>query len=1064
MIPPGSGLLDDPWISGPSDSLVEVTVLLPNGLLLLLQVHKESTLEQVKECTWREARQRPLYRVLRDRDAYVFTCVSERTSEREEFTDEERRLCDVRPFQALLKLVDRRADKTDRAINTQIGLLIGRGVNSFEALQSAEVNDFRRNMRAFCSAIADQRAEWPPLEQVKYRYPARVDRCSSQFPPPHMADRVTGDTAFDAHILLERGGSLIVCTSVSATPRQLLQQVMQNARTEEQFLCHTVESLVLKVCGREEYLLEELPLLQYKYVQDKISEGTPPQFLIVPISDIQTDHDIVYAQIEQRDPASKSSRMVLDQCKCVSAWTIKEAFRVRVVSASAVNVEPGAKLAVDAGLYHGTELLCETRRTNECAVNDDGQCSWDQELEFTLPVQDVPNAARLCLVMYEVTKGTKGGAQRSRRRVGPDLFAAPLAWGNVTTYDYRGVLRSGMKELSLWAYADDPQADEPAMLNPMGTAVSNPDRRQATHLILSFHSYDDRRLVCFPKLDEILECAASCVKEQGSSAHGIGHASKSHREQLRQIAEQDPLAPVHEQDKQLLWFLRYDCLELPHSLPKLLLSLRWGQHQDVAMMQALLQIWKLLKPEQALELLDYSYPDNFVRSFAVRCLHQMDDEELSLYLLQLVQALKHESYLECDLVKFLLERALKNRHIGHQMFWLLRCEMHVAALSVKFGLILEAYCHGAPEHREALLRQAEALFKLRTLGEQVHLEASKRKDSREKLVASMQEIMSKETFRITFRNLCSPLDPCHVFSCIKPEKCRFMDSKMKPLWLVFENSDSAAEDIAIIFKYGDDLRQDMLTLQMIRIMDKIWKDEGYDFRMIPYQCLSTDHNVGLIEVVRRSNTIANIQKLHNSSATSAFKKGSLLAWIKDHNKTPESLKKAVENFTLSCAGYCVATYVLGVADRHSDNIMIKANGELFHIDYGHILGKFKEKFGIKRERVPFVLTHDFVHVITHGRRNKSASFNRFQQLCEEAFIILRRHGSLIISLFAMMLTTGMPELTSEKDLDYLRDTLVLDYSEGDALAHFRAKFEEALSNSWTTSINWFAHNISKDNK
>lgn len=1064
MIPPGSGLLlEDPWISGPPDSLVEVTVLLPNGLLLLLQVHKESTLEQVKESTWREARQLPLYRVLRDRDAYVFTCVSERTSEREEFTDEERRLCDVRPFQALLKLVDRRTDKADRAVNAQIGLLIGKGVNSFEALQSAEVNEFRRNMRAFCSTIADQRAEWPPLEQVKYRYPARVDRCSSHFPPPHMADRVTEDTAFDAHILLERGSTLRVSTSVSATPQQLLQQAMQNASTEEQFVCHTVESLVLKVCGREEYLLEELPLLQYKYVQDKISEGIAPQFLIVPISDIQTDHDIVYAQIDQRDPTSGSPRAALDQSQCVSAWTIKEAFRARIVSASAINVEPGAKLAVEAGLYHGTELLCETRRTNECAAND-GQCTWDQELEFTLPVQDVPNAARLCLVMYEVTKGAKGGAQRSRRRVGPDLFAAPLAWGNVTAYDYRGVLRSGIKELSLWAYADDPQADEPAMLNPMGTAVANPDRRQATLLTLCFHSYDDRRLVCFPKLDEILECAASCVKEQGSSAHGIGHASKSHREQLRQIAEQDPLAPVHEQDKQLLWFLRYDCLELPHSLPKLLLSLRWGQHQDVAMMQALLQIWKLLKPEQALELLDYSYPDTFVRSFAVRCLHQMDDEELSLYLLQLVQALKHESYLECDLVKFLLERALKNRHIGHQMFWLLRCEMHVAALSVKFGLILEAYCHGAPEHREALLRQAEALFKLRTLGEQVHLEASKRKDSRDKLVASMRETMSKETFRATFRNLCSPLDPCHVFSCLRPEKCRFMDSKMKPLWLVFENSDSAAEDIAIIFKYGDDLRQDMLTLQMIRIMDKIWKDEGYDFRMIPYQCLSTDHNVGLIEVVRRSNTIANIQKMHNSSATSAFKKGSLLAWIKDHNKTPESLKKAVENFTLSCAGYCVATYVLGVADRHSDNIMIKANGELFHIDYGHILGKFKEKFGIKRERVPFVLTHDFVHVITHGRRNKSTSFNRFQQLCEEAFIILRRHGSLIISLFAMMLTTGMPELTSEKDLDYLRDTLVLDYSEGDALAHFRAKFEEALSNSWTTSINWFAHNISKDNK
>lgn len=206
-----------------------------------------------------------------------------------------------------------------------------------------------------------------------------------------------------------------------------------------------------------------------------------------------------------------------------------------------------------------------------------------------------------------------------------------------------------------------------------------------------------------------------------------------------------------------------------------------------------------------------------------------------------------------------------------------------------------------------------SLEKLRMGSEQV------KKVNKEKAKFKLLEFL--HTVSLDLANVTSPLNPSFRCKSVKKELCKVMDSKMKPIWTVYENVDPHGEDINIIFKNGDDLRQDMLTLQMLRIMDKIWKKHGYDFRLNTYSCISMDRRLGMIEVVLDSETIANIQKEKGMfSATAAFKKGSLYAWLKDHNNTDELLQKACNEFTLSCAGYCVATYVLGVADRHSDNI------------------------------------------------------------------------------------------------------------------------------------------------
>jgi hypothetical protein len=84
-----------------------------------------------------------------------------------------------------------------------------------------------------------------------------------------------------------------------------------------------------------------------------------------------------------------------------------------------------------------------------------------------------------------------------------------------------------------------------------------------------------------------------------------------------------------------------------------------------------------------------------------------------------------------------------------------------------------------------------------------------------------------------------PLDPKLKLGRIRVEKCKYMDSKKLPLWLVFENADPNGDDYYVIFKSGDDLRQDVLTLQMIRIMDRLWQSEGIDLKLSPYGCIAT---------------------------------------------------------------------------------------------------------------------------------------------------------------------------------------------------------------------------------
>lgn len=273
----------------------------------------------------------------------------------------------------------------------------------------------------------------------------------------------------------------------------------------------------------------------------------------------------------------------------------------------------------------------------------------------------------------------------------------------------------------------------------------------------------------------------------------------------------------------------------------------------------------------------------------------------------------------------------------------------------------------------------------------------------------------------------------------------------------------------------------------------------------------------------------------------------------------EELKKMRQVFAKSAAGYCVMSYLLGLGDRHPDNIMVNTiEGNFLHIDFGHFLGNKKAKFGISRETDPFVLTPEVAYFINGGplkrpfytrifssrkkplaatieksgpsqsesslgrkksSKNrqtinsgkslinssleidfedeelaeailetsmidqsvdeelskliqhansdepvfingmyKSKEFLQFEEDCCTAYNIMRKEGDILINLFMLMLSAGMPELNQQEDILWLVKKLQFEKSEQEASKIFKREIHKAIENKRRLLDN-LAHNV-----
>lgn len=1018
------------------DGKITIDFLLPNGMFVPKTVDFEMPLDMLKQVVWNDARKLPLFDKLRGHDSYYFEYLN-RNGEREEVCDESLRLSEIRPIGKFLRVHERKTEEKYKTVDRQITTLLGsRSLLEINSTPRAEVDDFRKKMHHFTQLKCPDTHDF--MTMFRNKYPLQL-RSSTQL--PYLLEKRLKD------------GYLILSVAIKETETKFFLQSHALDSPEDvvdhalrKWHNHSVRNnydYILKVVGQDHYLYDKAPLHQFKYVYSCLQRNVAPEFWLVKKTSVLTIDNLRPTPRPRPRPATTR---VPKKHRDVLVWEIEDNFEMNVTAIHNIEITSEQvkdnidKVKLFIGLYHGSEVLGDVKTTNELPVSG-GNCDVNVKLTFDLPVMDVQLASRLCFTLHGRMKGSKS--------------LNPIAWVNIPVFDFRSRLLMGEHKLPMWPVTAELQLWETGCY-PLGSVSLNP--HNTITLTVYFSDYNRAPPLIYPPDDEITNQAADYIGEEPPGAAGSPdwHAPKQQLEELKVIINSQAVSDcLHENDKELVWMMRYECRDkYPHALPLVLKSVKWNYHQDVAKMQVLLATWKEKIPvDQALELLDFNFPDKNVRKYGVDCLQELSDDELSLYLLQLVQALKYETYLYCPLAEYLMERALRNEHIGHQLFWLLKSELHNPTVTVRYGLILESYLKANPEHMHVLYKQFEGLNKLNGLSQLLKAEKIIDKKTKDKAKEHMHTVLKQRAYQEKLAYLYSPLSPLFKLGELNISLCRFMDSKKRPLYLVWDNVDKDGPEIHIIYKNGDDLRQDMLTLQLLQVMDSIWQAEGLDLRLNAYGCVASGFEQGMIEVVRHASTIANIQQAANSS----LDKKTLFDWLKDKNKTEKELDQAVEEFTMSCAGYAVATYILGIGDRHNDNIMLKETGQLFHIDFGHFLGNFKSKFGLKRERAPFVLTSHFVYIITKGGKD-TENYKRFEEYCLSAYLALRKRGTLLIRLFMMMLTSGIPQLTTVSDLDYLKYTLALEMSEEDAKKSFRNKMIEAL-NSMSVKINWWFHNV-----
>lgn len=556
---------------------------------------------------------------------------------------------------------------------------------------------------------------------------------------------------------------------------------------------------------------------------------------------------------------------------------------------------------------------------------------------------------------------------------------------------------------------------------------------------------------------------------------GSARPSADEMARINDIVAQ-PVRAMSETERELLVKHIWNLTDRKNALLKVLLALMSTFTEEspegiVELVENLLQAWTPIDVDGALSLLGeemgLSLFGSIVRKHAVDRLSSIaSTKEIQLYLYQLVQSLRYEDPHEGPLGKFLIDNAVRDENLATLLFWYLECESSAedsagisTGLARLFGTspspMLEGH-HPLSQQLFAIVRQefwrdlgktdsgkrirkrieTQCKFRQRMLttaklvktalkstpvatstgGGLIDSSAVSAKTEilRETLhgINDENEEWSKIdlTLEQNFPQLGSdnldipiPLDPRLTLVRVDERKSFCIKSAKYPFVLtceVFNQEVQKNEQRKFMFKAGDDLRQDQLVIQFVQLIDELLKRYGLDLKLSPYKVLATSVDDGFIEFVNDSQTLSSILANHGNDLMAYFRS------VRPRPECPHGVDPAVlDTFARSCAGYCAITYILGIGDRHMDNLLVTSEGKLFHVDFGYILGRDPKPFP-----PPMKLCREMVEGMGG---TQSAYYKSFVSKCTQAFLILRRHANLLVTLLYLAANSDIKDMREQ---------------------------------------------------